>query len=295
MITKSKIKTFNNTRKYIKKNKISGGGLLEGTDKKAAVDVQDLINSINNGEETGEYITFDKSQDEWIGIFNNNNLQALMKTGKINETNKFKISVVDKGEMSIKPSIKNKAISELNELLDKDLTTENGYLPKDGSSVNNQSTNQTGNNQQGNPPSNKEGNKKSYMLSSMSSIFSKKEKPLDVSELVTNLKSDVDTLSTDISNININIENEDANEICKNLSNNLNCIGSFINNIYKHLNTFILSGDKSIKIDGYKLVVNDKLSLLILSKIIHKKIGDKDWPPKYQKKLYIESLKMKKK
>ena len=133
------------------------------------------------------------------------------------------------------------------------------------------------------------------MLPSMSSIFSKKEKPLDVSELVTNLKSDVDTLSTDISNININIENEDANEICKNLSNNLNCIGNFINNIYKHLNTFILSGDKSIKIDGYKLVVNDKLSLLILSKIIHKKIGDKDWPPKYQKKLYIESLKIKKK
>ena len=294
MIAKSKIKTFNNTRKYIKKNKIRGGGLLPGTDNKAAVDVQSLINTINNGQETGNYITFDTNQIGWSGIFNDN-LQALMKTGKLNETKEFKISVVDKEKMSIDSSTKNKVISELNELLDKDLTIENGYLPKDGSSVNNQSNNQTGNNQSGNSPSNKQGNKKSSMLPSMSSIFSKKEKPLDVSELVTNLKSDVDSLSTDISNININIENEDANEICKNLSNNLNCIGNFINSIYKHLNTFILSGDKSIKIDGYKLVVNDKLSLLILSKIIHKKIGDKDWPPKYQKKLYIESLKMKKK
>ena len=46
MITKSKIKTFNNTRKYIKKNKIRGGGLLEGTDKNAAIAVQKLINVI---------------------------------------------------------------------------------------------------------------------------------------------------------------------------------------------------------------------------------------------------------
>ena len=90
---------------------------------------------------------------------------------------------------------------------------------------NNQSNSQPGNNQQGNPPSNKEVNKK-VICYHQCQVYLVKKKPLDV-KLVTNLKSDVDSLSTDIV-ININIENEDANEICKNLSNNLNCIGNFI-------------------------------------------------------------------
>ena len=81
MITKSKIKTFNNTRKYIKKNKISGGGLLPGTDKKAAIAVQHLINTINNGQETDNFITFDTNENVWSGIFNDN-LQALIEEWK---------------------------------------------------------------------------------------------------------------------------------------------------------------------------------------------------------------------
>ena len=308
MITKSKIKTFNNTRKYIKKNKNSGGGeLLPGTDKKAAIDVQNLINTINNGQETGNYITFDTTQNEWFGIFSNDNLKALMKTGKLNETKEFKISVVDKRKMSIKPSTKSNIIKELNELLDKDLTTKNGYLPKDGPlEINQSESNQSESNQPENnsPENNKNKKNKKSMVSSI--FGEKKKESIPVSELVTNLKTNVDTLSEKISNININIENEDATEICKNLSDNLNPIGIFINDIYKYLNNFVLKNNYTgIKIDGYQLVITKrkfvkykfetkkKLSLLILSKIIHGKINKTDWPPQKQRDLYIHTLRMK--
>ena len=221
-----------------------------------------------------------------------------MKTDKLNETNKFKISVADNGKMSIDLSTKTNIIKELNELLDNDLTTENGYLPKDGP----EEINQPGNNS----PGNKNDKKNKKQESVFSKMFGKTES-IPVSDLVTNLKTDVDNLSSNINNININIENEDANEICKNLSDNLGPIGIFINEMYKHLNDFVLKNNYTgVKIDGYQLIVKKtkfgkfklpvtkkKLNLLIFSKIIHNKIYKTDWPPQKQRDLYIHTLRMK--
>ena len=214
MITKSKIKTFNNTRKYIKKNKISGG---------------ELGDTDNNPTISG------------------NNSQGNNSQGNNKQENNT--SVIDTSA------------------------------------------------------SNTNDKKQESMFSKM---FGQKES-IPVSDLVTNLKTDVDTLSSNINNININIENEDANEICKNLSNNLGPIGIFINEMYKHLNNFVLKNNYTgVKIDGYQLIVKKtkfsrsklpvtkkKLNLLIFSKIIHNKIYKTDWPPQKQRDLYIHTLRMK--
>ena len=101
MIAKSKIKTFNNTRKYIKKNKIRGGGLLKGTDKNAAIHVQNLINSLFDGQiqEIGygnkmRIIYENKSNYTWDNIFKNKNLVALLDL--FGDSDLFKTAVFKK-------------------------------------------------------------------------------------------------------------------------------------------------------------------------------------------------------
>lgn len=90
-------------------------------------------------------------------------------------------------------------------------------------------------------------------------------------------------------------ENDKLEDICKKISDK-NYLGNILNDLYYNLNQYIITnGGMNEEIDGQKIIVDGKLDTLIFSKIIHNKIEKKDWPPKKQRQIFIDSLRIKKK
>ena len=153
-------------------------------------------------------------------------------------------------------------------------------LTDTGKMKNNSSANTTSNNSSG--------------TTSNSSNVSSVGTPINVAQLSEDVKQNITKLNENLDSINIE-ESEDAVVVCKSISDEMKRlkIGKFINNLYKKLNDVAISnGDLKATIDGKKVIVNDKLSLLVYSKIIHGKVGS-DWPSKKQTDLYVDTLKMK--
>lgn len=124
--------------------------------------------------------------------------------------------------------------------------------------------------------------------------FNKKYNSLELSD---NINSSIRTfINEKLKNKELDLqENDKLEDICKKISDK-NYLGNILNDLYYNLNQYIITnGGMNEEIDGQKIIVDGKLDTLIFSKIIHNKIEKKDWPPKKQRQIFIDSLEIKKK
>ena len=104
-----------------------------------------------------------------------------------------------------------------------------------------------------------------------------------------NVKSYVQSLIDNLKNIKINLENDNAQEICKSLSDE-NILTEFGKSLYSNLSENLIEY-KDIKIDNDNLYIGNNLNPLIFTKVLNGKINNNEgWPIKKQKESLRKTL-----